>query len=96
MGQPKRLSVDEIRTRTAQLPGWQLVDEKLRREFQFEDFVRAFGFMSAVALVAERMDHHPDWSNVYGRVIIELSTHDAGGLTDNDFRLAAAISALHG
>jgi len=96
MSRPQRLSVDEIQARIKDLPGWLLTEGKLRREFQFEDFVRAFGFMGAVALVAERMNHHPDWSNVYGRVVIELSTHDAGGLTDNDFRLAAAISALHG
>ena len=96
MSRPQRLSEDEIRDRVGRLPGWQLLDGKLRREFQFENFVRAFGFMSAVALVAERMDHHPDWSNVYGRVVIELSTHDAGGLTDNDFRLAGAISELQG
>lgn len=95
MSRAQRLSADEVRGRTETLSGWRLTDGKLRREFQFEDFVRAFGFISKVALVAERMDHHPDWSNVYGRVVIELSTHDAGGLTDNDFRLAAAISALH-
>ena len=69
---------------------------RLEREFVFADFSEAFAFMTRVALIAEQNSHHPDWSNVYGRVVIELSTHDAGGLTDHDFRLAVAISALHG
>ena len=76
------------------LPGWELADGKLRREFVFQDFVTAFGFMSQVALVAEKMDHHPEWSNVYNRVVVELQTHDAGGLTDLDFELAAAAGAV--
>lgn len=74
---------------------WQEKDNKLTREFQFNDFVQAFGFMSKVAIVAEKMDHHPNWSNVYNKVIIELTTHDAGNtVTDNDRRLADAIDKL--
>ncbi len=73
---------------------WSLVDGKLHRVFQFPDFIDAFGFMSRVALVAQSMDHHPDWSNVYNRVVVNLSTHDAGGLTELDFALARRIEAL--
>ena len=78
------------------LPDWSLVDgrEAIARSFQFRDFNEAWGFMNRVALLAESQNHHPDWSNVWNRVRIELSTHDAGGLTDNDVKLARAINAL--
>ena len=73
----------------------QEADNKLARTFEFADFVTAFGFMSSVAIVAEKMDHHPNWSNVYNRVVIELTTHDAGNtVTDNDRNLAAAIDKV--
>ena len=71
-----------------------LVAGKLHRELRFPDFVRAFGFMTSVALVAESMNHHPEWSNVYGRVTIDLTTHDAGGITALDLELARRIYAL--
>lgn len=73
------------------IPRWSLADGRLRREWRFPDFSRAFAFMTRVALLAEKADHHPDWSNGYGRVTIELVTHDAGGLTALDFDLAEAI-----
>ncbi|UHD18267.1 4a-hydroxytetrahydrobiopterin dehydratase [Thiocapsa bogorovii] len=73
---------------------WSLVDGKLHKAFQFKDFVEAFGFMSQVALVAESMDHHPEWSNVYSRVVVDLSTHDPGGITALDFTLASRIEGL--
>ncbi len=74
---------------------WQEKDNKLTREFQFDDFVQAFGFMSKVAIVAEKMDHHPNWSNVYNKVIVELTTHDAGNtVTEKDRALADAIDKL--
>jgi 4a-hydroxytetrahydrobiopterin dehydratase len=78
------------------LPGWSLVSgrDALERSFRFRDFSEAWGFMNRVALLAEGQNHHPDWSNVWNRVRIELSTHDAGGLTDNDVKLAKAINAL--
>jgi 4a-hydroxytetrahydrobiopterin dehydratase len=76
------------------LPDWALADGKLRREFRFPDFVTAFGFMSRVALLAERADHHPEWFNVYGTVRIELVTHDAGGVSTRDVELARRIDAL--
>lgn len=80
----------------AELPGWTLVRDgrAIERIFEFPDFVGAFGFMSRVALLAERADHHPEWSNVYGQVQICLTTHDAGGLSDRDLKLAAEIGAL--
>ena len=74
--------------------GWELGDGTLRRELRFADFSEAWAFMSRVALLAEKHDHHPDWSNSWNRVVIELSSHDAGGLTDRDTRLAEAINAL--
>ncbi len=74
---------------------WKEEDNKLKKTFEFKDFVEAFGFMSQVAIVAEKMDHHPNWSNVYNTVSIELCTHDAGDIvTDNDHRLAEAIDKL--
>ena len=75
-------------------PNWSVEGEKLRRDFQFRDFVEAFGFMSQVALLAESRNHHPNWSNVYNRVTIELTTHDLGGLSDLDTELAIAIDTL--
>ena len=74
--------------------GWQLVDGKLQRTFVFTDFVAAFGFMTRVALLAEKMDHHPEWFNVYNRVRVELTTHDVGGISTRDFELAAAMDAV--
>ncbi|MGI9323933.1 MAG: 4a-hydroxytetrahydrobiopterin dehydratase [Pseudomonadales bacterium] len=73
---------------------WTLHDGKLRREFQFRDFVTAFGFMTQVALIAERMNHHPEWFNVYRTVRVDLTTHDAGGISSKDFELASAMDRL--
>ena len=80
------------------LPGWSRVDgrDAIVRDFRFRDFNEAWGFMNRVALLAESQGHHPDWSNVWNRVRIELTTHDAGGLTGNDVTLAKAIDALFG
>jgi 4a-hydroxytetrahydrobiopterin dehydratase len=78
------------------VPGWMLVNGKLRCELKFADFVSAWAFMSRIALVAERMNHHPEWFNVYNRVIVDLATHDAGGITDLDFQLAAEINQAAG
>ncbi len=91
-----RLARDEIERRLADLEGWRLENGALCREYQFADFVEAFGFMTQVALVAESMNHHPDWSNVYNRVSIRLCTHDAGGVTERDLALAAKIEGLAG
>ncbi|MBO3699853.1 4a-hydroxytetrahydrobiopterin dehydratase [Roseivirga sp. E12] len=74
---------------------WNEVDNKLVRTFEFKDFVEAFGFMTRVAIAAEKADHHPNWSNVYNKVTIELTTHDAGNVvTDNDRNLARVIDTL--
>lgn len=75
---------------------WQVADGKLHKEFRFGNFIEAFGFMTRVALVAEAMDHHPEWFNVYQTVRVDLATHDAGGITELDFALASRIEALAG
>ena len=93
MDQSRKLEPAEIEARIAQLRGWELAGTKIRKQYRFRDFREAFAFMTRVALLAEKADHHPDWSNVWNRVAIELTTHDAGGLTDRDFDLAAAIDA---
>jgi 4a-hydroxytetrahydrobiopterin dehydratase len=90
------LTIDQIHALAQQLPAWSLVNGKLRRELHFANFVEAFGFMSRVALVAEAMGHHPEWSNVWNRVVIELTTHDAGGLSNWDVQLAQRIDDLVG
>ena len=75
-------------------PAWSLVDGKLHRELTFPSFIEAFGFMTRAALVAQSMDHHPEWSNVYGTIVIDLTTHSAGGITENDLALARALDGL--
>jgi 4a-hydroxytetrahydrobiopterin dehydratase len=90
------LSAEELSRAVTALPGWSVVNGKLHREFKFANFVRAFSFMSAVALVAEARDHHPEWFNVYGRVAVDLTTHDAGGITQSDVDLARAMNELAG
>jgi 4a-hydroxytetrahydrobiopterin dehydratase len=91
-----KLTQDERAALATALPHWALVEgaDAIRREFRFHDFNAAFGFMARVALVAEKHDHHPDWRNVWNRVDITLSTHDAGGLTQRDVKLAQAIDKL--
>lgn len=89
-----RASDAEVAAFLANHPAWALAGGKLQREFRFADFVQAFGFMSQCALVAERMDHHPEWFNVYSRVVVDLTTHDADGLSARDFRLAEAMDAI--
>jgi 4a-hydroxytetrahydrobiopterin dehydratase len=91
----RRLSEEEVRAALAEVPGWSLDDGRLYREFLFDDFIAAFGFMTRVALLAQSMDHHPDWTNVYNRVHIHLSTHDLGGISTWDVRLAEQINGLH-
>ena len=91
-----KLSKKEVAARLAKLNGWSLVKGSLRRIFKFKDFKQAFGFMKRVAVVADRMNHHPDWCNAYNKVTVNLSTHSAGGLTKNDFELAGEIQKIHG
>ena len=82
----------------ARLPGWRLVEgrDAIARTFTFKDFNAAFGFMTRAALVAERMNHHPEWLNVWNRVEVTLSSHDAGGLTERDLKLAEAMDRIAG
>ena len=91
-----RLTEEERAALPTTLPHWSLAEgrDALRRDFQFRDFTEAWGFMTSVALVAEKQDHHPEWSNIWNSVLIELSTHDAGGLSQKDVTLAAAIDKL--
>ncbi|HWU88290.1 MAG TPA: 4a-hydroxytetrahydrobiopterin dehydratase [Kofleriaceae bacterium] len=89
-----RLSDAEIEAALAGLDGWSRDGDKLRRELRFADFVTAFGFMASAALIAERMNHHPEWFNVYGTVRVELTTHDAGGISSKDIELARAMDAI--
>jgi 4a-hydroxytetrahydrobiopterin dehydratase len=90
------MSASELQTELAAVPGWALEGDRIRREFRFVDFVEAFGFMTSVALLAERANHHPEWNNVYNRVCVELTTHEAGGLTHRDIALAREIDQLIG
>jgi 4a-hydroxytetrahydrobiopterin dehydratase len=91
-----KLTEAERSAALAELPGWTYDAERdaIRRSFRFEDFTAAFGFMTSVALMAEKADHHPEWFNVYNRVDIELTTHDAGGLSVRDVALARKIDGL--
>lgn len=89
-----KLSEAELHERLKRHDDWRLEGGKLHREFKFGSFVQAFGFISQVALEAEKMNHHPELFNVYNRVTIDLSTHDAGGISDLDFKLAEAIDKL--
>jgi 4a-hydroxytetrahydrobiopterin dehydratase len=86
----------EIQRALAELDSWTIVDGKLHRECKFRNFVRAFGFMPQVALLAERAAHHPEWSNVYNRVVVDLTTHEAGGITQKDLDLAREIDEIVG
>lgn len=96
MGRPALLTEAEVDARVSKLPTWSLDGAVLKRDLQFVDFVEAFGFMTRVALLAQVLNHHPDWSNSYNRVSIALTTHDAGGLTELDFKLATQIEAICG
>ncbi len=85
----EKMTEEEIRRRLPELPGWELRGGKLHRELKFADFSAAFGFMATMATVAEAQDHHPEWFNVYSSVVIDLSTHDVGGVSNKDFAWAA-------
>lgn len=93
MSQPnyKKLSGNELDETIRSLSGWELKDGKLQKSFKFSNFIEAFGFMTRIALEAEKINHHPEWSNVYNTVTVKLSTHDTGGITDYDIKLANII-----
>jgi len=89
-----KLSKTDIDEELKSLPGWSVVNEKLHKEFQFDNFNQAFGFMTRAAMEIEKMNHHPEWFNVYNKITIELTTHDAGGITENDVNLANILNSL--
>ncbi len=93
MTSPGVLSREAITQRLASVKGWEVNGGKLHKEFRFATFPDAFGFMTAVALAAESMNHHPEWTNVFNRVSIDLATHSAGGITDKDFALLERIES---
>ena len=91
---PEKLNEEEIVAGLGELPGWSLANDKLRREFKFGNFVEAFGFMTSAAIESEKMNHHPEWCNVYNKVVVDLTTHDAGCITVLDFELAGKMNNL--
>ena len=90
-----KLSDADVQMKLPEIPEWRLDQGCLARTFKFPDFVHAFGFMASAALVAEAMNHHPDWSNVYNTVTVRLSTHDVKGISDLDFRLAKKMDRIY-
>ena len=90
------LSATDVEVRLPDIPAWSLADGKLHRELEFGNFVDAFGFMAMVALIAERENHHPDWSNSWNKVVIDIVNHGAGGITEACFALATAINKALG
>lgn len=89
-----KMSAAEADVKLQELSGWTREGDKLVKKYQFADFVHAFGFMATAAIGIEKMDHHPEWTNVYNRVSVELSSHDAGGITARDFKLAALLDSF--
>jgi len=90
----KKLTEDEISAAVGRLPGWSVLGGKLHREYKFPDFGYAMGFMMTAAPAIERLEHHPEWANVYNRVTVDLTTHDAGGITQKDCELAALLEGI--
>jgi len=88
------LTAAEITNALVALPGWKVQDGKLHREYRFPDFAHAIGFLMTAAPGIERLNHHPEWSNVYNRVIVDLTTHDAGGITQRDISLAEMLEGI--
>ena len=89
---PYLLQDKELKELIAKIPGWEVKSEYLKREFDFQNFIEAFSFMTKIALICEKYNHHPNWKNVYSKVIIKLSTHDLGGITNLDEKLASEIN----
>ena len=94
MTKRRLLSPDELKANLKNLPGWKVQSGKLHKEYEFDSFVRAFGFMTSVAITAEAMNHHPEWFNVYGTVKVDLVTHDLGGISTFDIELARKMDQL--
>ena len=96
MARPTTIADSQLRAALETLEGWSIEAGKLHREFHFASFVEAFGFMVKVALAAESLNHHPEWFNVYARVVVDLTTHDAGGITELDLELARRMNEYAG
>ncbi len=94
MAERRVLPPEDVHQALQTLGGWSLLNGKLHREFSFRDFSEAFGFMARAALLAERLNHHPEWFNVYSRVVIDLTTHDVGGISPKDVEFARAVNAF--
>jgi 4a-hydroxytetrahydrobiopterin dehydratase len=90
----EKLSEAEVRAALVSLPTWTVRDGKLHREYQFSNFVHAFGFMATCAPAIEARNHHPEWANVYGKVTVDLVTHEAGGITEKDVSLARFLESM--
>jgi 4a-hydroxytetrahydrobiopterin dehydratase len=89
-----KLSSEAIDFELKNLKGWEMVNNKLHKKFEFDDFNQAFGFMTRAAMHIEKMNHHPEWFNAYNKIIVDLTTHDAGGITQNDITLARILNSL--
>ena len=89
---PYLLQDKELKELIAKIPGWEIKSEYLKREFDFQNFIEAFSFMTKIALICEKYNHHPNWKNIYSKVIIKLTTHDLGGITNLDEKLASEIN----
>ncbi len=89
-----RLTEEQIKAELQGLPGWSVINGKLHKDFVFDDFIEAFGFMCKAAIHIEKMNHHPEWFNVYNKISVDLVTHDAGGITQNDVSLARTLNSL--
>ena len=91
---PYLLKDDELKELTVKIPGWEITPKYVKREFKFNNFIEAFSFMTKIALVCEKYKHHPNWENVYSKVIIQLNTHDLGGISNLDQILASEINDI--
>ena len=89
-----QLPRETIEKELKEMPGWAIVEGKLHKDFQFDDFNQAFGFMARASMHIEKMNHHPEWFNVYNKLSVDLTTHDAGGITQNDINLAKILNSL--
>ena len=91
---PYLLQNEELNELVSKIPGWKINSNHIEREFTFENFIEAFSFMTKIALICEKHNHHPNWENIYSKVIIKLSTHDLGGITNLDQKVASEINAI--
>jgi len=88
------LQDEELKELVFKIPGWEIHNEQIQREFKFSNFIEAFSFMTKIALISEKYNHHPNWENVYSKLVIRLSTHDLGGITNLDQTLASEINKV--